>query len=228
MGAAFQMDTDHFGLADTIMRLVSSKKTPRAKQVAEARDSLGNIAAQSRYGTVTIMDAECVYNLKSGSKNLNTLKVGRTAAARIVTGIDGKTSNSDWPQITVKGVTGCVGLDSLAPAFTLPSIAIVGRKVAQALRFTVGNNGKLTGSGFTAAAEAGEVLDSVGNVAAMSCAGATFDVTGEAVEVTAAVTVAWDTAAPVMTETQKPGSDKSNTTYGTASFGGGTRLAKDT
>jgi hypothetical protein len=62
----------------------------------------------------------------------------------------------------------------------------------------------------------------------MGVSGATFDVTGEAVEVTAPVTVTWDTAAPVMVETQKPGADKSNTTYGTTSFGGGTFLAKDT
>jgi hypothetical protein len=226
--SGFQLDTDHFGLADTIMRLISSKKTPRPKQIAEATDSLGNVAAQSRYGTVTIMDAECVYSLKSGSKNLNTLKVGKTAATTITTGIDGKTGNDAWPEITVKGVTGCVGLDSLAPAFTLPSITIVGRKIAQALRFAVGATGKLTGSTFSAKAAAHESLDSLANVASMSASGATFDVTGEATAITDAVTVTWDTAAPAMTETQKPGDDRSNTTYGAASFGGGRFLVKDT
>lgn len=228
MGAAFQLDTDHFGLADTYFRLVGSKKTPRAKQTGEARDSLGNVAAQSRYGTVTIMEAECTYKLVGSTKNLNTLKVGKTAAAVITTGVDGKTSNTDWPEVVVKGLTGCVALDTAAPAFTLPAVTLTGKKCAQAIGFTVGATGKLTGSDFSAAAEAGEVLDSVGNVASMSCAGATFEAGGEAVEVTGAVTVTWDTAAPALTEVQKPGSDKDNTKYGTASFRGATFLTKDT
>lgn len=221
---AFQLDTDHFGLADTNLRLVSSKKAPRPKQYADVVDSNGNIAARSYYGTTTIMDADCEYNLVSGSKDIATLKLGRKSATIVISGIDGKTSNVAWPTISVKGVTGCVGLDSLAPTFTLPTKVLLGKKIAQAIFCTIGGTGKLTGSGFAASCKVDEVMDSKAAVAAMAVSGSELILNGNATELNGPVTVSWDTA---VTEIQKPGADKSNVAYGTTSFSAGKFIAKD-
>ena len=226
--AGFGMDTDIFGLADTNLRFVSSKATPRPKQVAEARDEDGNIAAETKYGTITIIESECVYALKGGSLDLSTLALGPsdTGGTKCISGIDGSTSNSDWPTLTVKGVTGCVGLGT-TPTFTLPAITITGARKAQAIGFTLGANCKLTGSGFSASGEVSEVLDSAANVGAMAFSGAKFEANGDAVEISAAVSVTWDTTHGIEA-VQGAGADKSNTAYGTTSFSGEIFIAADT
>ena len=221
----FGHDTDHWGLADTNLKLQSSKKVPRPKQIAEARDSYNNIAAQAFYGTVTVFDVECVYKLKGGTKELNTLKLGAsdTAGAKVRTAIDVGTFQNDWPEFTVKGIHGAVGAVT-SPKFTLPAITITGAKKAQAIGFAL-TEGKLTGSSLSASAELAEVLDSAGDVAAHGLSGANVEVAGDAVEIDTAVAVTFDTG---FTEVQGAGADKTNTAYGTTSFSAARFLTKDT
>jgi hypothetical protein len=216
-------DTDHWGLADTNLKLQGSKKNPRPKQIAEARDSYNNIAAQTFYGTVTVFDVECTYKLKGGTKNLNTLKIGGdTSGTKVKTAIDVGTSQTDWPEFTVKGVHGAVG-SVTGPKFTLPSITVTGAKRAQGLGFAL-TEGKLTGSSLSAACELAEVLDSAGEVAAHGVSGATVEVSGDATEIDTEVAVTFDSG---YTEVQGAGADKTNTAYGTTSFSGAKFLAKD-
>ena len=224
--ASFGLDTDHFSLADTNLSLVSSSKTPHAKQTAEARDSEGNIAALSFYGTVTLYDIECTYALKAGTQLISGIKIGPKTGTVVMQSLSGTTSNSAWPQITASGITGAVDTDSM-PSFTAPAITLTAAKTAQGIGFTKGAACALTGSSFTFSGELAEQLDSAGNVAAQAFTGAMFEASGDFVEVTGAATWTIDTTYG-LTEVQAPSSGKGNTEYGTGTGTASRFVAADT
>lgn len=229
--SGYGLDTDIMGLGDTNLTLVKTTKVPRPKSVASAVDSLGNVAGETPYGSVDIYAVQCDYVLKSGTKNLNTIKLGQTDTTGTVVreSVDVGTSNTALPTISVKGQSGAkVGADG--PTFTLPAITISGVIAAQGLGFSMGAaTCKLTSSTLTASGKIVDgQLDSAGNVPKQAFTGATVEVSGSAVEITDAVSVTWDTTTLGLQEIQQPGADKSNVDYGNATFSARKFLVKDT
>lgn len=213
----FQGQVDYFGLDSATLSFISSKTTPKPISVERAQDEDGNNAAEDSYDGGPAAAIEVTYKLLSGTLNLNTLKLGPKTVDAIetcITEIKVETSNSEWPIITVSGFTGITDKANMKN-FTLPSITINGKKQAQGLDFTVGADCRLTSSSFSATAEFAHALDNAGIVGAMGLSGASMEIGGEAVEIEGVV--AWTPGAGWI-ETQAPGADGANISWGTASF----------
>jgi len=210
----FQGQTDYFGYAtdDTDLEVVSSKRTPRGLSTADAENEKGDIEARSYYGSTDIYDIEVEYALKGGSIVLNTLKLGKLDTTMIVTGIDGTTSNKDWPTITAKGVETSLTITDVQ-TYTLPAVTITGKKLAQAIGVTIDAGCKLTGSNFSASVSLAECAPA-GTTLALDVSGGEISGTNELVSVTDVCAV---TVVAGWTITQEPGADESGTAYGTGS-----------
>jgi len=206
--AGFGIGTDHFGLDSATLTLIESSSTPAPVSIEQAQDADGYTVAEDSYEGGPAAELSCTYRLISGTLNLNTLAIGGTAPAP--TSIEVSTSNSEWPTITVTGYDGVAGEDS----WTLPNITISGKKQAQVLDFTVGENCRLTSSSLTASGEIHHALDDAGTVGATAITGANCEISAEMVEITGVC--AW-TPGETWIETQAPGSSNGNIAWGTAS-----------
>jgi hypothetical protein len=221
---------DNFGLTvlNAGLKLVASKKTPHAKSAAKAQDEGGNEIAETKYGTDTIFDVECSYDLISGTLDTATLALGLIAAgaegvaplyAVVVSNISGKTSNGAWPQITVKGAMNAAGIATLftdLPTFTCPSFTLTAKKTAQLLGFTLATGAKQTGTGFSFDGSLTWHTET-GTTLAGALTGAELKATAEAVEVTAAVVFTAVSPFASSDQVQKAGRDAKPTAYGTGS-----------
>lgn len=227
MAAGFQSLVDHFGVATADLVLQDSNTTPLPISIEYAEDEEGNMAGSGSYDGGPAVAVECTYKLISNTLNLNTLSLGyllNGATNLCVVSINGDTSNSDWPIIKLAGFKNVTNFTDM-PVFTLPSITISGKKLAQGIDFTVGATCKLTSSTFTASGTFSHALDASGSVAAMAFSGAVISMGGTGVEISAAVS--W-TPGGTWTVTQAPNEAGGNISWGVASFAAEKYLTKDT
>jgi hypothetical protein len=222
--AGFGKGTDYFDIpteiSNTDLHLISSSKTPAPQSIEHARDEDGNIAGQGDYDGGPADAVECVYELQGGTLDTADLFLGEVdnnGTKLCAVSIDVETSNNAWPKITVSGYTG-VTESSDYPQFYLPSVTIDGKKQAQELDFTTGADCKLNSSKMSAKGDFHHSLDEDGAVGPMAFTGATCEISAEFVEIAAAAS--W-TLGGDWTETQAPGAENSNISWGT---GNGTAM----
>ena len=220
---------DHFGLADTDLILVESSKVPVEQNRADAQDENGDIADSKFHGNSDgeLFEIACTYALKSGTKNLNTLKLGELAAGTIAESVEVSTGNTAWPQFAFKGKLGAQTI--VAPSgklntFTLPDLTITGIKQAQLMGFTVGS-GRLTGCTLEASVELAQQDDGLGEPAAHGISGGKGSVKADFVRITTAP--AWTLTASWLTLQQAPGIDEGQAAHHTASASAGFTLSRD-
>ncbi len=173
------------GSAGDVLKIKGATRTPIAKASADVKDDYGDILAKSVYGaSATMFEATCEYQLTSGTLDIANLFLGQTATAgTFITGISIKTSNSDWPTISMTGRVGQT-LEA-APAtklnkWALPAITLTGRKLAQTFGgagaggkgFAVTADDTVNGSGLDFTVTLSETTDGEGLPVAFSLAGA--------------------------------------------------------
>jgi hypothetical protein len=229
--------TDHFGLASTDLVLVDSSETIIEQSRADALDEVGDIAATTFYGNTTqdMREVSCTYALKSGSLNINTIKLGALASAPTVLreSVEVSTSNSEFPQITVSGRKNIVAIT--APTgklntFTIPSLTITGRKVAQPAFFTTGSGCRLTGSSVEASVEVAQQDNGLGEPIAHGVSGGQGTFSGEFVRVTTApawTVVTTNNTSFGLTQTQAPGIEQGQAEYHTGTGTGAFTIIRD-
>jgi hypothetical protein len=229
--------TDHFGLASTDLVLVDSSETLIEQSRADAMDENGDIAATTYYGNTSqnMREVSCTYALKSGSLNINSIKLGALASAPTVLreSISVTTSNSEWPQITVSGRKNIISIT--APTgklntFTIPSLTLQGRKVAQPSFFSVGSGCRLTGSSIEANVEVAQQDNGLGEPIAHGVSGGQGTFSGEFVRVTAAPSwtiVTTNNTSFGLTQTQAPGVEQGQAEFHTATAAGAFTIIRD-
>lgn len=177
---------DGAGTLADILKIKGTTRIPIAKATAQALDEYGDIAAKSvPFGAaVTMFDATSEFEVTSGTLDTALLFLGATTTSGTnITGISIKTSNGGWPTISITGNVGKVleaAPATLTNKWALPSIDVVGRKVAQ--DFGGGGSGevgfdaptgcKTTGSGLDFTANFSETVDGEGLPSAFSIHGA--------------------------------------------------------
>jgi hypothetical protein len=221
--------TDHFGIATSNLILVESSKTPVEQNRVDATDENGDVADTDFHGNTagTLFEASCTYALKSGTLNLNTLKLGELTAGTIAESLEVATEGAAWPQFTMSGKLGCQTVTApsgKANTFTLPDLVITGIKAAQLMGFTVGA-GRLTGCTLEASIETAEQQNGVGEPVAHGVSGGTGTVTAEFVRITDAP--AWTLTAAWLTEQKKPGIEEGQAAHHTATAVAGLTLTRD-
>ena len=222
--------TDHFGFADADLILVDSSKVPAEQSRTDAQDHNNDIAATNFHGNTagTLFDISCTYALKSGTKNLNTLKLGEITAGTIAESFEAVTGGGQWPQITFEGKMGCQPVTApsgKANTFTLPDLVLTGIKAAQPMGFTVAQ-GRLTGCTMEASIEIAQQNDGVGEPAAHGVSGGTGTVSAEFVRVDSNAP-AWTVTAAWLTQQQAPGIEQPQAAHHTASASAGFTLTRD-
>lgn len=208
----FGARTDHFGLETQDLVLVDSSAVKVAESVERAEDENGDFADEEKHGQNAegdLAEASCTYALKSGTLNLNTLKIGEKTVGNIITSLEATTSNGAWPQIVVAGqinaetVTAPPGKKN---TWTIKdSIELVGAKRAQLMDFTIGVGCRLTGSSYSASVDVASQADGLGIIVAHGVSGGVVQQTAEMVRITAACT--W-IPGETWLEEQKPGSEE--------------------
>lgn len=224
--SGYGRDTDFFGLATGGLVFHAGNIIPKPQTMVRAMNEDGDPVAENSFDGGPADAVEVDYRLISGTLNLNTLSLGyilNGAANLGIVSLVFATSNTDWPTLKATGFTGVTDFATM-PVFTLPSITISGLKKAQAFDFSVGADCRLTASGFSATAEFSHVLNGTGVVGAMAMSGAILEQTGEAVEITGAVTF---TPGAGYTETQPPNANNAEAAYGTGSFSATKLLLRD-
>jgi len=225
--------TDHFDLTgsgkplENVGVLVDSSRTHVAQSRADAQDQDGDIAASAFYGNTEgdLYEISNTYAIKSGTLNLNTLKLG-LVNSKVALTLEASTSNTEWPQITVTGIE---GQETLTPptgkanTFGLPSITIAGLKRAQLMGFTI-SEGKLTGSSLSASIELSQQDDGEGEPVAHAISGGTIEISADFVRITDAP--AWAVSSP-FTETQAPGANEPQADFHTTSAAAAGTLVRD-
>jgi hypothetical protein len=228
MANGFGAYTDHFGillrlagagpatLADVLV-VTAADKTPDPMSRGEAMNDCGDPVAATWYGNTAglLFDVTNTYVVKTGTLNLEDLQGGEVAVGVFIGNIDVGTSNDGWPQITVTGKLGAEAMvHTDLGTWTMPTIAVLGKKCAQVLDFTVDAGCRLTGSGLTATVDLAQQEDGEGEPVAHGVSGGLLTITADMVYVTAAC--AW-TPAVAWTESQAPGDSQGQAAYGTAS-----------
>jgi len=229
--------TDHFSLASSDLILIESSESKIEQSRADAQDENGDIAASTFYGNTTqdMREISCTYALKSGSVNINTIKLGALAASPTVLreSIEVSTSNSEFPQITVSGRKNIVSVT--APSgklntFTLPSFSVTGAMRAQPIFCTVGAGSRLTASSLSASVDVAQQDNGLGEPIAHGISGGQGTFTGDFVRVTAApswtIVTAGNTSFGI-TETQAPTVEQGQAAYHTGTGTGAFTIIRD-
>ena len=229
--------TDHFGLASSDLILVGSTETLIELSRADALDENADIAASTYYGNTTqdMRDISCTYALKSGTLNINTIKLGATSAAPTVLreSLEVGTANDGFPQITVSGkknISAITAPSGKLNTFTLPSVVISGIKQAQLMCFTTGNGCRLTGSSITASVEMAQQDNGVGEPIAFGVSGGQGSISAEFVRVTAAPSFTINTTGNTnfgLVVTANPGIEQGQAAYHTGSGTIGFTIIRD-
>ena len=223
--------TDHFSLASETLILVESSKKPVEQSRADATDENNDIADSAYFGNTdgTLYEVSCSYALKSGTLDVQTIKLGEIAAGTIRESLDVETEGGSWPVIKVSGKTGTQTVT--APTgklntFSLPaSLTITGLKAAQALGFTV-SAGKLTSCKLSAKIEIAEQGNGLGEPIAHGVSGGTGTVDAEFVRITDQP--AWTDLAAWLTEILGPdGAEEGQAAFHTAAASAGFTVARD-
>ena len=210
-------------LGTGVFKVQNWSKVPHALNSAYALDELGDAAAATYYGGTggsgdTAFDVSYDLVLATGNMDISDIVVGAKGTGYVMNSAEVTTQNNEWPKISVSGRTAVATIDTAAMGTWAPPAATInGRKKAQVIGFAVGVGCKLQSSSLSIATDDASEMDSQGAEATYDIANGIATGGAEFVEVTAAATWTLDTAFGA-TSTQEPGSDKSNTDYGT---GGG-------
>ena len=223
--------TDHFGIATTDLVLIMSTETPVAQSNADAMDINGDITATAYYGNSsgTYSEATCEYLLKSGTLNLNTLKLGELSTGVIATsiGVAVDNSESEFHKITVSGTLGATAIvapTGLENTYTLPSLTITANSFAQPIGFTVGD-GELQSCSFEASCRYGVDTDADGEPVAFGVAGAEATVSAEFVN--SGTLPAWTLTLLGLEEVQAMTDDAPQAAWGTSTASARVIIARD-
>ena len=223
---------DFFGLAASNLKLVKSTKNPHPKSVAKAQDESGNELAETKYGTDTIFDVTCVYDLISGTYDTADLKLGKYDEGgvgvaplyeSIADGVDVKTDNKTHPQTTVKGATiltaSPAGVSSLfndaegdLPTFTMPSFVLKGAKIAQYLGCSIATGARISASSLSLSGKI-DWHTETGETLAGALTGAELKASATPVEISAAPVFTAATPFAAGDVIQKPGRDATAIDY---------------
>jgi len=224
MASGFGAYTDHFGILlrlagagpatlDDVLSVTAADKTADPMSRAEAMNECNDPVAATWYGNTAgeLFDISNTYVVRGGTLNLEDLQAGEVDDGVFIGNIDLGTSNDGWPQITV---TGKLGAETMVHTdlgtWTLPALAILGKKCAQVIDFTTDAACRLTGSGLTATVDLAQVEDGEGEPVAHGVSGGLLTITADMVYVTGAC--AW-TPAIAWTETQAPGESQGQAVY---------------
>jgi hypothetical protein len=231
--------TDHFGIAalSANLELIESSESLIEQSRADALDENGDIAATTYYGNTSqnMREVSCTYVLKGGSLNINTIKLGALASASTVLreSISVTTSNSEWPQITVSGRKNIIAINAPTGSlntFTIPSLTLQGRKVAQPCFFSVGSGCRLTGSSVEASVEVAQQDNGIGEPIAHGVSGGQGTFSAELVRITAAPSwtiVTTNNSQRGITQTQAPGINQGQAEYHTTTATGAFTISRD-
>ena len=217
MSAYFGSQTDHFGLASADLVVIDSSETKIPQNRVNAQDHTGDIAASAYHGNTTqdMREVMTKYSLKSGSVNIQNIKLGvlpdSPTVARLQ--LEAATVNgTETPSITVTGrknIVTPIAPDGKANTFILPSIVISGAKVAQQLSFATGAGCRLTGSTISATIELAQQDNGPGEPIAHGVSGGTGSISADFVAISAAPSWTVNAGSPNeafgITETQPPG-----------------------
>lgn len=223
--------TDHFSLATATLILVESSKKPVEQSRADAKDENDDIADSAFFGNTAgeLFEVSCSYALKSGTLDLQTIKLGEIASGTIREALDAETEAGAWPMIKVSGKTGTQAVT--APTgklntFSLPaSITLTGIKAAQPIGFTV-SAGKLTSCKLSAKIEIAEQGNGLGEPIAHGVSGGTGTVEAEFVRVTDQP--AWASLDAWLTEILGPdGAEEGQAAFHTAAASAGFTVSRD-
>lgn len=242
------------------LNTVSARKTPRALKVATATDENDNYVGQKKYGTNTIMEVENSYDLVYGTLALNdggvlnaatnAMKTNGTPAntlcflgpvaaggtgippvyAAVIESVEWRTSNGQWPRLTIRGIMNVAGIASLMTnsyQYSSMDWDLTGTKTAQSPWLTVNAGAKITGSSYSITGRL-EYHEETGAVLAIAITGATHKVTVDGVEITTAP--AFTAVSPFAAGDiiQSPGRDVTAISYATASAEAQLDLGNDT
>jgi hypothetical protein len=228
MNNKFGALTDHFNIENSSLILINSSEQSDAMSRSDASDECGDTIAATWYGNTSkaLKTVSCTYKLKSGTLNLDTLKLGELEPSIIAESIDVATSNSDHPTITINGKLGTETIT--APTgkkntYTLPSIEIKGIKCAQPMG-AVFTNGNVNDSNLSASVELFQMEDGAGEPVAHGLSGGILIYTASIVMTTDAIT--W-TVPTGFQETQAPGSEQGQAAWHTTSVGAEKILTRD-
>jgi len=190
MPSTFGAKTDHFGLANDDWELQSSGKTPE-KSNAQAQNEFGDVVAQADYEETE--SVECVYKLISngtdGSAALPANFMGGYKNGNyIITGGTLNTSNSERPTLTVKGEKYFGDEVTVLRVYDFATAigAILAKKVATAIGFTLGASTLLNSSSVSCSVEVSRTLDSDGAIAVIDTYNGRLEASGDLVSATAA------------------------------------------
>ena len=229
--------TDHFGLASADLILVESSETKLEQSREDALDESGDIIATTYYGNTTqdMREVSCTYALKSGTLNINTIKLGVLASAATVCreSLEVSTSNSEFPQITVSGRKNVI--TPSAPTgklntFTLPSLSLAGRMVAQPIFCTAGTGCRINATSLSANIEIKQQENGLGEPIAHGVSGGQGTFSADFVGVTAAPSwtiVTTGNTSFGITETQAPGVEQGQAAYHTGTGTGAFTILRD-
>lgn len=229
--------TDHFGLASADLILVESSETKIEQSRADAQDENGDIAASTFYGNTTqdMREVSCTYALKSGTLNVNTIKLGVLADAPTVVreSVEVSTSNSEFPQVTVSGRKNIITPSSPTGklnTFTLPSLSIAGRMVAQPIFCTAGAGCRINATSLSANIEIAQQDNGIGEPIAHGVSGGQGTFSADFVRITAAPSWSIVTTGNTsfgITETQAPGAEQGQASYHTGTGNGAFTILRD-
>lgn len=173
------------GTAADVLTINGVTRTPIAKSISTVSDEYGDLKAKTVYGAATTMfEATAEYKMKSGTLDLSNMFLGQCATAgTFITAISIKTSNSDWPTISVTGSVGKTLEDAptgFLNKWALPAITLYGKKLAQnfggggagELGFDVTADDTINGSGLDFSVNLSETTNGEGLPVAFSLSGA--------------------------------------------------------
>jgi len=188
---AFGANTDHYGLADTNIKLIASSKAPNS-QIAQAMDSQGDVTAETVFDT--FYSFECQYRKVAGaSLTLDTIaQVGQIISSIGITGIAVATNNTERPTFTVTGET-YFGDTSTSEKYA-SGIAILATKTAQDFSaFTCDTVTRVVSTSATMSSQVDRAQDSQGQTVATAIYQGRLEVSGELQSATAVAAATADT-----------------------------------
>jgi len=210
---AFGAITDTLGLADLNWELQGSTSTPEASS-AQAITQVGDVACETQYEQTSTIEA--TYKSKVDTDITVDITPGEVINGYVITGLSIATSNTERPILTVQATKEGSETGVSSNVYEALTTTVNGKKLASTFSaLTV--TGELQSSPFTLSTQTARVTAADGSIAIDEAYQPRLEVTGEAVNCSAAAVIQ---AASGWTSTtgQNSSSSESNTGYQTASL----------
>jgi hypothetical protein len=223
MTTSFGATTDHFGMTDTGVNLISSDNG-KSGSIADCLDSEGDIVAQKPYDTGNTYE-ETLEVCQGKSATLKPL--GTVVSSKVITSIKGDRSGTSRLKLTVGGEN-CPSADSVVRKFTVDvdSAVLAGGKGGLGIGIIV-SKGRVISSSFSATAEVAKGLDSQGRQVCKDVYGAKIEASNELQSCDTAPAAIADTANGWILAPSGGGPKQVNTGYPTTTFNVIKKLAQD-